>query len=374
MTTMKNNKNFPIGIRSTSMITTIWGLVTGVFVLTLTMEMPVVVASATTVTANGTPKIAFVETEVSYGDLLQGEVIERDILVRNDGDAELKIWRADPSCGCTRILNFPDTVAPGEIAKVRIEIDSKKVKDGSTRKGVTLESNDPNQPRHRFIFTMNIINLFYTAPKPIKLSGLMSSSKSARIKLIAATDLGFEIVGARSRNGHFEITDFQNVEEDRLYEIEVTTGTADAPKSIKDPLDLLIRVKDGREVVVGRYVEIDHLDPIQVSPPRVLQFGNKDTDPLLGADAVPVVSKLIQVQNVDPGFTLEVKDVVLEGFPEGLFGVEIQEVVPGRIFRIELSLEEYRKEVLLRGSLTIVTNDPREPKRTLVVAAKFGRL
>ena len=86
------------------------------------------------------------------------------------------------------------------------------------------------------------------------------------------------------------------------------------------------------------------------------------------------MTKKIQVQNVDPEFTLEVKEVILEGFPEGLFEVEVQEVVPGRIFRIFLSLEEYRQEVLLRGTLTIVTNDPREPKRVLLVAAKFGRL
>ena len=84
--------------------------------------------------------------------------------------------------------------------------------------------------------------------------------------MIAATDLGFEVAGARSRNGNFEITDFVNIEEDRLYEIEVTAGPSPTPQSIKDPLDLLIRVKDGREVVVGRYVEIEHLDRFRSAP------------------------------------------------------------------------------------------------------------
>ncbi len=354
-------------------LVTVLLLAVGVKILAFSPAIPVAIAGFSPAIPVDGPKIALVETEVSYGDLLQGEVVERDILVRNDGDAELKIWRANPSCSCTRIINSPDTVAPGEIARFRIEVDSKKIKPGSTRKGVTFESNDLNQPQLRFIFTMNVINLFTTVPRPIQLSGLMSKPKSMRIKLFAATDLGFEVVGARSRNGHFEITDFHNVEEHRLYEIEVTAGASSTPQIIKDPLDLLIRVKDGREVVVGRYVEIEHLDRIQVNPPRVVQFGNKDTDPLLG-DGVPVVSKVIQIQNVDPDFTLEVKDVKLEGFPEGLFEVESKEVVPGRIFRIELLLGEYREEVLLRGSLTIETNDPREAKRVLLVAAKFGRL
>lgn len=319
------------------------------------------------------PVIVLVETEVDYGDLLQGEVVERDIQIRNDGDADLNIWRVTPSCGCTRILEKPSLVRPGETATVRVEIDSKKVKPGATRKGVTFESDDPVQPRLRFIWTMNIINLYRTEPKPIQLFGLMSETKSLRVRLIAVTDLGFDVLGARSRNGHFEITDFLNIEEDRIFEVEVTAGPSPLPQSIKDPLDLMIQVKDGRQVVVGRYVEIEHLDPIQVSPPRVLQFGNKDTDPLLG-DGVPVVTKQVQIQNIDPNFTLEVKEVLVEGFPEGLLETELQEVVPGRIFRISISLEEYRKEVLLRGKLIIITNDPREPKRELLLAAKFGRL
>ena len=373
MATMKNNRNIQIGLKASMKLVAILLLAVGVKILAFSSAIPVAIAGfSPEIPADG-PKIALVETDVSYGDLLQGEVVERDILVRNDGDAELKIWRANPSCSCTRIINSPDTVAPGETARVRIEVDSKKIKPGSTRKGVTFESNDLNQPQLRFIFTMNVINLFTTVPRPIQLSGLMSKPKSMRIKLVAATDLGFEVAGARSRNGNFEITDFINVEEHRLYEIEVTAGTSPTPQKIKDPLDLLIRVKDGREVVVGRYVEIEHLDRIQINPPRVVQFGNKDTDPLLG-DGVPVVSKMIQIQNVDPDFTLEVKDAKLEGFPEGLFEVEVTEVVPGRIFRVELLLGEYREEVLLRGSLTIETNDPREAKRVLLVAAKFGRL
>ena len=378
MTTMKKNWilqhwTLPNAIRSSSQLLVILLLLIGAKALAVATGAQSAVNSVPIANFDGTPKIAFVETEVFYGELLQGEVVQRDILIRNDGDADLKIWRANPSCGCTVIVDVPEMIPPGEIAAVRIEIDSKKVKAGSTRKGVTFESNDPQQPQLRFIFSMNIINLFRTDPKPIQLVGLLSDSKTLRVKLIAATDLGFEVAGARSRNGNFEITDFVNIEEDRIYEIEVTAGTSPTPQSIKDPLDLLIRVKDGREVVVGRYVEIEHLDPIQVSPARVLQFGNKDTDPLLG-DGVPVVTKKIQVQNVDPEFTLEVKEVILEGFPEGLFEVKVQEVVPGRIFRIFLSLEEYRQEVLLRGTLTIVTNDPREPKRVLLVAAKFGRL
>lgn len=321
----------------------------------------------------GTPKIVLVENESDYGDLLQGELIERDILIRNDGDEVLNLWRANPSCSCTKILNMPAKVAPGETVSVRVQIDSKKIKPGDTRKGVTFESDDPQQPRLQFIFTTRVIGLFRTVPDPIQLIGLMGETKTIKVQLFAISDLGFEVAGARSRNGEFEITDFNEVEKDRLYELEVSTGPSDSPRSVKDPLDLLIRVKDGREVVVGRYVEIEHLDPVQITPPRVFQFGNKDTDRLLG-DGDLVVTRYIQVQCLDKAKSLEVKSVRLEGFPDGLFEIEVQELVPGKTFRIGVTLGEYRKERLLRGKLIIVTDDARLPERSLQMAVKFGRL
>ena len=313
---------------------------------------------------SGTPKIVLGENVTDYGEMLQGEVIERDIFIRNDGDDVLNVWRVNASCGCTKILNNQSQIAPGETVAIRIEVDSKKIKPGDTRKGVTFETDDPENPRLQFIFTVKVIGLFRTVPEPILLPGLMGKSKSMKIQLFALTDLGFEVKGARSRNGEFEITDFNEIEKDRHYEIEVTVGSSPTPRNIKDPLDLLIAVKDGREVVVGRYVEIQHLDPIQVTPARVFQFGNKDTDRLLG-DGDPVVTKTRP---------LEVKGVELEGFPDGLFQVEIQELVPGRTFRIGVTLGDYRKEALLRGSLHIITNDSRIPKRSLQMAVKFGRI
>ena len=147
--------------------------------------------SAPTANFDGAPKIAFVETEVFYGELLQGEVVERDILIRNDGDADLKIWRANPSCGCTVIVDVPEMIPPGEIATVRIEIDSKKVKAGSTRKGVTFESNDPQQPQLRFIFSMNIINLFRHRSKTDPVGRIAVGLKDPASKIDCRDGSGF---------------------------------------------------------------------------------------------------------------------------------------------------------------------------------------
>ena len=125
MTTMKKNWilqhwTLPNAIRSSSQLVVILLLLIGAKALAVATGAQSAVNSVPTANFDGTPKIAFVETEVFYGELLQGEVVQRDILIRNDGDADLKIWRANPSCGCTVIVDVPEMIPPGEIATVRI--------------------------------------------------------------------------------------------------------------------------------------------------------------------------------------------------------------------------------------------------------------
>lgn len=322
---------------------------------------------------NPVPVISIPKIEPDYGELLQGEVIEREFQVTNEGTATLKIWRATASCSCTIISEYPRSLEPGESGIVKFEVDSKKIKPGDTRKGITLENNDAERSKIRFVFSAKITSLFESDPSPIRITGLYRNEKKARIRLIAKTDLGFNILGARSRNGEFEITDFEEVTKDGEYSIEITVPPSETPRTIKDPLDLMIEVKDGRSVVVGRYVEIMHMESIQVQPERVLQFGNRDTDRLLGDDSKGTVTKMIQLLNIDPDLDFKVLGATLEGFPEGVMDVLVTEVVPGKNYRVLLTLTEYHKDPILRGKLTIETNDPLKELRMVQVAARFGR-
>ena len=323
--------------------------------------------------SDGTPKLRFETMEDDFGDLLQGELIEKVLRIYNDGDEVLQVWRATPNCSCTKIVSLPNQVPPGGSAEIRFTVDSKKIKAGETRKGITVETDDPKNPRLRYIFNVGVISLFHTEPAIIRLGGLMNLPKETRVRLIADTVLGFEILGVRSRNGLFTVDSIEEIEKDRIYEAQISVQSSDKPVKTRDPLDLMIRVKDGREVIVGRWVEIEHLDPIQINPARVLQFGNKDTDHLLVKESRGV-SKVVTIVSIDESQKLTVKSVTLEGFPEGVFEVETTEQVPGRRFAIRVTLNVYREELVLRGQLVIETDAPNEPRRVIQVMAKFGRL
>jgi len=321
--------------------------------------------------AAATPKLRFGENEVDYGLLRQGEVIERELVIHNDGAAPLAIRQAIPSCGCTTVHAFPREIVPGGSGTVRFEVDSRKIHPGDTRKRIKFETNDPAQEQAAFYFTAEVLALYRSDPPKIELSGLFDRAKSARIRLIGTTQHGFELLGARSRGGQFEITDFVEVGIG-TYELELTAAAAAKPESLRDPLDLQIRLVDGATIEVGQWVDIAHLDPVEVLPEGALQFDNKETDALLAAGAAPVTKRVV-LRTRDPERPFHVLSARLEDFPEGAFETAVETVAEGSQYAVRVTLPAYRDEAFLLGKLIIETDAAVEPVRTLHLRAKFGR-
>jgi hypothetical protein len=317
------------------------------------------------------PKLRFGENEVDYGLLRQGEVIERELVIHNDGDAPLLVRQATPSCGCTTIHEFPREIAPGGSGTVKFQVDSRKIHPGDTRKRIKFDTSDPAQMQAAFFFTAEVLALYRSEPAAIALSGLFDRPKSTRIRLIGTTEHGFELLGARSRGGLFEITDFVEVGIG-TYELELTAAAAAKPESVRDPLDMQIRLLDGTTIEVGQWVDIAHLDPVEVLPEGALQFENKETDTLLAAGAAPVTKRVL-LRTRDPERPFHVLAARLDGFPEGVFETAVETVAEGSQYAVRVTLPAYREEAFLLGKLIIETDSAVEPVRTLHLRAKFGR-
>lgn len=95
------------------------------------------------------PQIAVSETEVKLGEVVNGEIIERDLLVENTGEAALTIDAVTTSCGCTQASVEPTTIPPGGSGTLTIEFDSGAhgpTLTGELIRQVFVASNDPHQP------------------------------------------------------------------------------------------------------------------------------------------------------------------------------------------------------------------------------------
>lgn len=95
------------------------------------------------------PAIEVPETFYDFGRIGAKDVVTRTFLVRNAGDAPLTISHAYTTCGCTVADISADVIPPGKAATVELRFDAgfHESAGQTVRRGLILESNDPNQPQ-----------------------------------------------------------------------------------------------------------------------------------------------------------------------------------------------------------------------------------
>jgi len=106
------------------------------------------------------PQIQFEELTWNFGEITEGDIIDKKFKFTNTGNAPLEIIATSATCGCTR-PSFPFLdIAPGESNVIGVNYNSVG-KDGKQHPEVTIESN--TNPK------ITIIKLHGTVkPKPKK--------------------------------------------------------------------------------------------------------------------------------------------------------------------------------------------------------------
>jgi len=91
------------------------------------------------------PRIEFEMTDMDFGSVEQGDVLNHIFKFKNTGDAPLLIKRVRTACGCTAALVSNRTVEPGEKGEIKVAFNTAGY-SGEQRKYVYVESNDPREP------------------------------------------------------------------------------------------------------------------------------------------------------------------------------------------------------------------------------------
>ncbi len=120
------------------------------------------------------PKISVKKTVHNFGTITQGEVVNYNFEISNDGTGELKIEQVRASCGCTAAQPAKNTLKPGEKTSIKVEFNSAD-RLGPQEKYVYVMSNDPKNPELRLSFNCVIVD---------KNAALNSSAKFPKFKLM----------------------------------------------------------------------------------------------------------------------------------------------------------------------------------------------
>lgn len=106
------------------------------------------------------PQISLESYEFEFGDVVNGTIVSKDILVENSGDSPLIIEDVSTSCGCTTAAVEPKTISPGERGILHIEFDSGAhgpEMEGIIMRQVFLKTNDPKKTEVMVEFSANVV-------------------------------------------------------------------------------------------------------------------------------------------------------------------------------------------------------------------------
>jgi hypothetical protein len=169
-----------------------------------------------TVTLAASAKITFEKTELDFGELESGKVVDMEYKFKNTGDDTLIIKNISSSCGCTVTKVEKKEYKPGEEGTIPVKFFSRGY-NGKVVKTITVSSNDPDN--------------VYTR---LKVMGNVVLKDFAQWEIIGADRLDFKEVAMGQK--YTETIKFKNTGTIDLRIIEVTHAPEISPEFNKKVL------------------------------------------------------------------------------------------------------------------------------------------
>lgn len=173
------------------------------FILTV---LAALVPALTVATAqSGSPRAAIVEPIVDVGQVVRGEDFSATFEIQNTGTAPLEITEVRPTCGCT-VADYDETIAPGATGRIRATVDTESIL-GPNSKGITVFTNDPNNPRLQLTVKSNVKPFLYLDPGYARFTQFVRSGGAQTIsQTLWAEDFeDLKVVSVESDSPHIEV-------------------------------------------------------------------------------------------------------------------------------------------------------------------------
>lgn len=106
------------------------------------------------------PRIAGEFDRFEFGDVVNGTIVSKEIIIENKGNSKLVIEEIATSCGCTTATVEPGTISSGGTGVLRIEFDSGAHGPelvGLLTRQVFIKTNDPSSPEIIVEFSANVV-------------------------------------------------------------------------------------------------------------------------------------------------------------------------------------------------------------------------
>lgn len=111
----------------------------------------------------------------NFGTITQGKKLDHTFIIRNSGDAPLKIINIRPACGCTAANATVPMVSPGKISEIKVSFNSANF-FGNVTKTIAVETNDPKTPVYTLSLTGTVAEEVAVNPKQLNLGQIKAGT------------------------------------------------------------------------------------------------------------------------------------------------------------------------------------------------------
>lgn len=313
------------------------------------------------------PVLRVDDREYDWGKLVQGDIPRHSYTLHNDGTAALEIHRVRSSCGCTKI-EWTKTIEPGKSGIVTIALDTKSLKARRVYKVATIESNDPQNPSVELILGGVLQPVFEQTPAIVSLAGRAGDTKKAVIAVTPGFGNYVGFAEARSLMGHVRIEEIDRPPSNG-FRVEVSAFPSTVAKTLRDIVELTVECSDGKRRRKRIPVIVEHRGSIYADR-RSVVFNRSDTAGLDTVRSNVVRSFLVSAEGDEAIFNI--LDVKLIDLPEELFAVDVETVVDGRCYRVDVRCVGRPAGRFVRGKLKILTDHVETKDVSVTVFAQFS--
>jgi len=298
----------------------------------------------------GKPKAVIVDPEFDFGTVWVGKdiILRHSFVLKNEGDADLRILATKTSCGCTAVGDHPDVLKPGESCNIPFEMESWRLvgpEGGRFAKSAAVVTND-REHSHAEVLLTGYGRFHVQFPAAVHFGALREDSAVEKIESIINNTEQPMVLTLRDApaagEGPFTFELIQK-EPGRAYELKVVTTPPLGEGRVAAEVLIETNVLQQPELRIPVFGTVPQR--LEVRPPFLMFNERRLTVPvsLTNNGARPV--KVTSVVSDDPSLT-----------------VEVQDDDPGRRYTINVTFP--RNYVSARGErrLVISTDDAAVPR------------
>jgi len=312
------------------------------------------------------PKMRVPEKIMDMGKVAQGEVLDVDFAIVNEGDETLEIKAVRPTCGCT-VADFDREIAPGETGYIKSKLDTRDFA-GPISKSILVMTNDPQDPTTTLVIKTDVHPYVQVLPRAlVRFNAVQHEPMEQKITVVAdAEEKDFRVTGVDS-SAPFLLASVRPVPADQLlagksaqqYEV-VLTMAQDPPVG---PVNALLEIETNhpkaKKVPVKVFGVVRAL--LHVTPSQI-QFGSVEAKKQPGRNVIVVNNRTGNAPVTVTGAKVN----------DAAFDAEVVTIERGRRYQVTVTVKPEAASGPRDAVLTLETTDPEFPTLEVPVRANIS--